>query len=153
MTEDWRYFRLEELTCSTTALRNGIDNMPPEHIMKELDRLVRTILDPIRELIGCPLRVTSGYRCPQLNAMVGGARNSLHMQGLAADIVCNSLVVGRTADLPRCNMVLYDTIKERLHDLPIDLVIAEQASADRSRCNWIHIQAAPPGKTPRYLAL
>ena len=44
------------------------------------------VLDPLREHWGLPIRVTSGYRCPELNEEVGGVEDSWHMDGCAADI-------------------------------------------------------------------
>ncbi len=43
-------------------------------------------LQNLRDLFGHPIRVNSGYRCPYVNAIVGGVKNSSHLQGLAADI-------------------------------------------------------------------
>ena len=48
--------------------------------------LIDRVLDPIREHWGLPIRVTSGYRCPELNDWVGGVEDSYHMDGCAADI-------------------------------------------------------------------
>ena len=48
--------------------------------------LIDRVLDPIREHWGLPIRVTSGYRCPELNEEVGGVEDSWHMDGCAADI-------------------------------------------------------------------
>lgn len=44
------------------------------------------ILEPAREYIGCPIHITSGYRNPKLNKMVGGVYNSQHLKGEAVDI-------------------------------------------------------------------
>jgi len=43
-------------------------------------------LDKAREIAGIPFKINCGYRCKTHNAAVGGSKNSLHMQGLAADI-------------------------------------------------------------------
>ena len=59
-------------------------------------RLVEA-LQKLRDLAGVPIRVVSGYRCPKHNAEVGGARNSYHLQGKAADIVIEGLDVYRMA--------------------------------------------------------
>lgn len=80
------YFSDEELTRSDTARRNNIDNTPSADIWKKLHALRDNILNPIREQYGKPIYVTSGYRCPRVNSLVGGATSSQHMVGEAADI-------------------------------------------------------------------
>lgn len=85
-----KWFTPDELTRSETAHRLGIDNRPDGVVMKNLQELVRHVLDPAREMWGRPIRVTSGYRCTALNAAVGGSRNSQHITGRAADITVGS---------------------------------------------------------------
>ena len=80
------YFTISELTASATALREGIDNRPSKCAYHLLHVLVDQLLDPIREAWGEPIVVSSGYRCKELNALVGGAKNSHHLLGCAADI-------------------------------------------------------------------
>lgn len=88
MTPLSKNFTLEELIYSDTAARFDIDNTPPASIMPSL-RLLATKLEFIREdLYNRPLRIYSGYRCPELNKRVGGSTNSAHMSGLAADFIC-----------------------------------------------------------------
>ena len=82
-----KYFKFSELTASATAERLAIDNIPPHAARKMLTILVEQLLDPIRRHYGAPIIVTSGYRCPALNTAVGGALNSHHIIGCAADIV------------------------------------------------------------------
>ena len=82
-----KYFTIQELTASATALREGIDNRPPKCAYHLLHVLVEQLLDPIRRRYGAPIIVTSGYRCPALNTAVGGVANSHHIVGCAADIV------------------------------------------------------------------
>ena len=43
-------------------------------------------LQELRDLVGGPIYITSGYRCPKHNKAVGGVPNSLHMKGWAADV-------------------------------------------------------------------
>ena len=81
-----KYFSVEELCASATALREGIDNRPSKCAYHLLHVLVEQLLDPIREAWGKPIIVSSGYRCKELNAMVGGAKHSHHILGCAADI-------------------------------------------------------------------
>ena len=86
-SEGWRHFTFDELIHSDTADRLGIDNTPTCDATDNLDMLVTRVLDNLRDGWGRPIIVTSGYRCKQLNAAVGGARNSQHLKGQAADIV------------------------------------------------------------------
>ena len=118
------YFTLNELCASATARRLGIKNDPDATQKDNLVRLVDNILDPLRKAWGAPIIVTSGYRCPRLNAAVGGARRSQHTLGQAADIrtVSNS---------PEDNRRLRDLIIAL--DLPYDQII------DEFDCSWIHV--------------
>ena len=84
------YFSVDELTASATALREGIDNRPSKCAYHLLHVLVDQLLDPIREAWGEPIVVSSGYRCKELNALVGGAKNSHHLLGCAADIIAGN---------------------------------------------------------------
>ena len=81
-----KYFKLEELLGSDTALALNIENLPSRSIVENLRVLAVSALDPIREAWGQPLVVNSGYRSPQLNAAVGGVPTSAHMDGCAVDI-------------------------------------------------------------------
>lgn len=79
-------FTLEELTNSNTANRFGIKNEPTKEGISKLKVLCETILQPIRNEFGKPITVSSGYRSPELNKMVHGAKNSQHCKYEAADI-------------------------------------------------------------------
>ena len=85
-----KHFSISELTSSATALREGIDNRPPKCAYHLLHLLVDQLLDPIREAWGEPIVVSSGYRCKELNTLVGGVKNSHHLLGCAADIIAGS---------------------------------------------------------------
>ena len=84
------YFSISELTSSATALREGIDNRPSKCAYHLLHVLADQLLDPIREAWGEPIVVSSGYRCKELNALVGGVKNSHHLLGCAADIIAGN---------------------------------------------------------------
>lgn len=84
------HFSLEALTASETAARRGIDNAPTPSVIVNLTRLADS-LERVRTILGNrSIHINSGYRSPALNAIVGGAKISAHMDGLAADIVCPS---------------------------------------------------------------
>ena len=78
-------FVLSELTKSNTAKRLGIKNEPTKEHMDYLQVLVRDLIQPIRDGIG-PIRVSSGYRNPELNRAIGGSRKSQHCKGEALDL-------------------------------------------------------------------
>lgn len=87
-----KYFSLAELTQSSTAARLGLSNVPQQKDVDNLRRLVGEVLDPLRERIGRPLRVTSGFRSPAVNAKIPGASwSSRHLIGLAADVKADGL--------------------------------------------------------------
>ena len=81
-----KYFELAEFLCSNEAKKKRIENLPSFEVVEHLDELVGTILDPLRAAYGMPIRVTSGFRCQELNRAVGGVWNSAHLYGYAADL-------------------------------------------------------------------
>ena len=81
-------FRLSEFLKSQTASRRGISNSPTDEHLKNMKILVDNVLQPLREDIGKPLVITSGYRSKELNDAIGGSGNSQHSKGQAADIEC-----------------------------------------------------------------
>ncbi|MBQ0074142.1 MAG: peptidase M15 [Prevotella sp.] len=83
------HFRLSEFTRSATAIRYGIDNTPDIEDIEALQSLCVNVLEPLRKRFGV-IRITSGYRCAKLNQMIGGALNSRHLYGEAADIFVGS---------------------------------------------------------------
>lgn len=121
-----KYFTIEELIRSATASARGIDNTPPTVAAVALRALTDNVLDPLREAWGRPITVSSGYRCPALNAAVGGARNSHHIRGMAADIT-----TGNTTD------------NRRLFQLVLDLGLPFTQLIDERGFAWVHISYDP----------
>ena len=78
------HFTLEEFTRSTTGERAKINNSVPDDLMPNI-QLTAIKLELVRKALGKPIIITSGYRCPALNARVGGASTSAHTKGLAVD--------------------------------------------------------------------
>lgn len=56
------------------------------------------ILESIREHFNKPVIINSGYRTPEWNTKVGGAKNSYHMKGMAADIVVKGVSPKQVAE-------------------------------------------------------
>ena len=82
------HFSLEELTISEWAVRHGIDNRPPKAARWNLSRIANKLEEIRQALGGYPIIVTSGYRAAALNQALGGAANSQHLLGEAADFHC-----------------------------------------------------------------
>ena len=80
------FFTLKEFLYSKTAGSLGIENVPDFEQVRNLDNLVKYILNPCRQYIGTAIYVNSGYRSKQLNTIVGGVPKSQHIEGKAADI-------------------------------------------------------------------
>ena len=79
-------FTLEEMCRSDYAIRHGIDNTPNEEQKENLKLLCENILQPLRNSIGIPLHIDSGFRNYEVNHAIGGAATSQHTEGKAADI-------------------------------------------------------------------
>lgn len=80
------HFALREFTESATAMKHGIDNRPTPEVVENLKRLCEHTLEPLREKLGLPIIITSGFRTKALNdIIVHAARKSQHMSGQAAD--------------------------------------------------------------------
>ena len=82
-----RYFSLEEMTFSQTAVRKGIENDPSKAVIENLMHTAAE-MDKVRTLLNRPVLVSSGYRSPELNKAIGGAATSAHMTGFAVDFTC-----------------------------------------------------------------
>lgn len=79
------HFTLEELIASEIGARRGLDNTPGPVAQQNLVRLAK-FLEEVRKVLGKPITINSAYRGPEVNSAVGGAKNSQHLLGCAADI-------------------------------------------------------------------
>ena len=123
------HFDLNEFTASETAARKRIDNTPTPAVVENLKRLCE-VLEQVRNVLGRPVVITSGYRSPAVNQAVGGAATSQHCFGLAADIT----VTGMTP-LQVCQAIQRSGIQ-------FDQLIHEFEA-------WTHISIPPLGRGPR----
>lgn len=126
-------FTLAEMTASDTARRRGIDNTPTEAELANLRRLAET-LQLIRDHLGHPVIITSGFRNEALNRAVGGVPNSAHRRGLAADFTC-----------PRFGTTLQTCRAIDEAGIAFDQLILEYKASG----SWIHLGLAPAGNKPR----
>ena len=80
------HFELREFVVSQTARDHGLDNTPPAEAVENLRALCVHTLEPLREALGLPIVITSGYRTRELNRLlVCHSSTSQHMKGQAAD--------------------------------------------------------------------
>lgn len=120
-----KWFTIDELTHSNTAEAKGIDNTPNDTEKKNLENLVKYVLDPLRDIYGKPIYVNSGYRSEALNKAVGGSNTSQHRLGMAADIDTYTR---------EGNIELFNLIAK---NLSFDQLI------DEKDYSWIHVSFDP----------
>lgn len=119
-------FTLNEMLESQTARRRNIQEQftPSENVKENLRKLCINVLQPLRDKLGKPIHVTSGYRCKRLNKAIGGKVNSQHVEGKAADLQG----IGIT------NKELFDFIKD---NLIFDQLIFEYGTKEEPA--WVHV--------------
>ena len=117
------HFSLSEFEHSVTAIRCNIDNSVPSELIPHLRNLCERVLEPLRQHVGEPVIISSGYRCRELNRRVGGTSNSQHLTGEAADICVNN-----TPKLRQWYLWMAE-------NLPYDQLILEKKG---KKC-WIHV--------------
>lgn len=105
-----KYFSYREMTASQTATRFRIDNTPGAAQVLNMIALCTDVLDPIRELVGAPVHVSSGYRSVDLNRAVNGSRTSQHIRGQAADITVPGMSIAQLMDLIISSGIEFDQI-------------------------------------------
>ena len=122
-----RNFSLEEMLRSDTAKRCGITNMPKAEeeteVVENLKALCVEVRQPLRDFLGKPVVISSGYRCRELNEKVGGVSNSQHLTGEAADI----MVKDRHELIEIMRFIMDDTV--------FDQLIREKSATGE----WVHV--------------
>lgn len=121
------HFTLSELTKTSHP---ELQDTPTNEQIGHLVYLCALVLEPLREMIGRPLLINSGYRSKALNKKVGGVTHSYHLDGLAADLRCQNTAEARE-------------LLAHLKKIPtVDLAMLERAG----NAVWVHVQTS---YTPR----
>jgi hypothetical protein len=117
---------LSEVIRSESAKRRGISNYPtPAHI-ENLKYVAEKIFQPVRDHFKVPIRISSGYRSRELNAIIGGSQTSFHSLGAAIDI---DQTLGKVT-----NKQIFDFIRESL-----DFTELIWEFGDKTNPDWVHV--------------
>ena len=120
-----KYFSIDEMVRNENKKKYGIDNTPSQDILNNLVLFIEKVLDPIREDWGGSISVSSGYRCPELNAKVGGAKTSGHLYGYCADLQVKG-------DLRKFSCFVKDWMMK--HKMSFDELLYESSGG----VTWLH---------------
>ena len=83
ISENFKYW---EFVSSETAMKNVIKNIPTEEEWQNIEFVVKTILQPLRDKLGIPLTINSGFRNSRLIKQARGSETSFHRLGCAVDV-------------------------------------------------------------------
>jgi len=132
-----RQVSLKELLFSDTATRLGINNIPNDQCLINLQTLIYEVIEPIINKFG-DIKITSGYRSPELCKAIGSSITSQHCLGMAVD--CEVLGVP--------NKELADWV---VNNLEYDQVILEFWEKDKINSGWVHISYNKANNRKMYL--
>lgn len=155
------HFSLAEMTRSDVAERRPdlkiLQERPSAEVIGRLTYLCETVLEPLRLLVGYPIRITSGFRCLEVNRQVGGSATSQHVLGEAADVEIDDAwlqtphgvqlqveaiaAFGEAARGWSANGILFATVACRLEHFDVDQVIHE-FGAGIGHPAWVHVAAS-----------
>ena len=121
----------KEGTNSITAIRRGIDNVPNDEQLDNMELIAEKVFEPLREWVGGPIKINSFFRCPKLNKAIGGSSKSQHCYGQAIDID-DTFRKASNADM-------YNYIKDNLE---FDQLIWE--FGDNKNPDWVHVSYVSP---------
>ena len=122
-------FTLEEMVATSHP---RLQDTPTLAAQQNLQKLCILVLQPLRNTIGRPVYINSGYRSKQLNARVGGVPNSRHLLGRAADIHCDNLDYAK---------VIFDILRQNKY---VTYTYIGRPTPNPSRKGggscWVHVQ-------------
>jgi hypothetical protein len=138
-----RNFSEKEVGKSSTALRLGINNVPPEEVLAKAKALAKNVLQPVRDHFGVPFSPGSWYRSEPLERVIAkrGFARWVQKEGIRPDTSAwttyfrrKSHPKGEAADIEIptvSNQDLFDWIKENCE---FDQLIMEGGPD-----GWIHV--------------
>lgn len=132
----FKNFKLSEFIYSETAKKNGIENVPDFEHVERISFLVEHLVQPLRGKYGKSLRISSGFRTPELNIALAGAKNSQHM--CLGDWAAVDLDTGNREE----NKKLFNLIKDNFE---FDQLI------DEHDFDWVHVSLRTDGKNRKQI--
>ena len=121
-----KHITYKESTRSVTALRLGIENVPNDYELQNMELIAEKVFEPLRQAVNGPIKINSFFRCEELNKAIGGSSRSQHCQGRAIDI---DDVYGYVS-----NSYMYYYIKD---NLDFDQLIWEFGTDTEP--DWVHV--------------
>jgi len=121
-----KHITYKEGTRSVTALRLGIENVPNDYELQNMELIAEKVFEPLRKAVNGPIKINSFFRCEELNKAIGGSSRSQHCQGRAIDI---DDVYGYVS-----NSYMYYYIKD---NLDFDQLIWEFGTDTEP--DWVHV--------------
>lgn len=121
-----KHISYKEATRSATALRLGIENVPNEYELQNMEMVAKKVFEPLREAVDAPIKINSFFRCEELNKAIGGSSKSQHCQGRAIDI---DDIYGHVS-----NAFMYYYIKDNLDFDQLIWEFGTDGSPD-----WVHV--------------
>ena len=118
-----KHISYKEAVGSNYAKQKGIKNKPNEEQVENMKLLAEKVFEPLREWVGCPIRVNSMFRSLELNTALKGSKTSSHMKGEAMDI---------TSMGGKSNLEMFHYIKDNLE---FDQLIWEFGKEPK----WLHV--------------
>ena len=132
-----KHITYQEATASKKAKELWLTNDPPPEVLAAMKLTAEMVFEPLREIIGRPVGISSFYRSPEVNRAIGGSDTSQHCKGEAIDIDGDITAVD--------NGLIFDTL--RLMDF--DQLIWEFGTADAPR--WVHVSYRRSGNRGQVL--
>ena len=126
MSKVSKHITYKEATRSVTALRLGIENVPNDYELQNMELIAEKVFEPLRKAVNGPIKINSFFRCEELNKAIGGSSRSQHCQGRAIDI---DDVYGYVS-----NSYMYYYIKD---NLDFDQLIWEFGTDTEP--DWVHV--------------
>ena len=121
-----KHISYKESIKSNTATRRSIDNTPSDYELTNMVGIAENVFEPLREWVGGPIKITSMFRCEELNRAIGGSSRSQHCEGRAMDL---DDTFGH-----KTNAEMFEYIRKNLN---FDQLIWE--FGDDNNPDWIHV--------------